>query len=313
MNFTNNVDLEMFAKEATNQPKFFDLEAVKKKLAGEDYKVTYLHLDSQIVGGCLWYKKNLKQAHIYLIFIKNQYQHKGYGREVLKHVLKDIDDENIKETTVCINNNNNKTIKLFLGESFRILSVILNKGAFMLIKAKEEEVQMIQNLLFEDDIFKKMDILENILLNNYTSLNLLGKDDLLDINNMNNKNKFRYLKILSDSDKGEGVEALGKLSRYIDEINEIYPIVDRLKILKYIAIHAEKQYSEKAIETLYRNMKNILELKNEELKASYLRYLLLHVRDQLKEEVLLKNFNLINNEKVKETSYDYVSIMNKNG
>lgn len=127
---------------------------------------------------------------------------------------------------------------------------------------------------------------------------------------MSSLNKFRYLRYLADSNKPEGLEALVELSKKINEISKIESMLDRLKLLKYIAIHGEKESSNKATKKLYDNLPVILKLENPELQASLLRYLAIHLRGSMQKKVI-SYLEGIKNKRIKNTSLNYFTLYRK--
>lgn len=316
LNFIKNNSLNFLRKEIKGIEYFPFFDQIEKEINNKKYQVVYSRDKKEIVGGCLWYEKSEKSAHIYLLFVKKLFRDKYYSKKILEHVVNQIKDHGYSKISSCVDKLNGKSIGTFLKSGFKITSFIFDKNAFLLVKdfnKKENYEILLQDLFLEEDLTKKKEILKQLLSAPILSLESLKK---INTNNLNIKdrgslNKFRYLRYLADSNKPEGLEALTELSKKIDEISKIESMLDRLKLLKYIAIHGEKDSSNKATKKLYDNLPAILKLKNPELKASLLRYLAIHLRGSGQKKVI-SYLEGIKNKRIKSTSLDYFTLYTEN-
>lgn len=316
LNFIKNNSLNFLRKEIEGIEYSPPFDQIEKEIINKKYEIVYLKYNKEIVSGCLWYEKSEKNAHIYLLFVKKPFRDKGYSKKTLEYVVKQIKDYGYLKISSCVDRLNEKSLNIFLKSGFRITSFIFDKNIFLLSKdynKKENYEFLLQDLFLEEDLTKKKEILEQLLSTPVLALESLKKIDPnnLDMENMRPLNRFRYLKYLADSNKHAGLKALIELSKKINEVSKIKPVVDRLKLLKYIAIHSEKESSNKATKKLYDNLPAILKLENPELQASFLRYLAIHLRGSTQKRVI-SHLKKIKNKRIRNTSLDYFTLYMEN-
>jgi GNAT superfamily N-acetyltransferase len=317
LNFIEDNNLNFLEKEIKGIEYFPSFDEIAREIENKKYQIIYLVNNKKIIGGSVWYEKNENRAHIYLLFVKKDFRDKDYSKKIIDYTINRIKSYGYSQVSVCVNRSNGKCLDILLKKHFRITSFIFDKDMFLLLKdfekAENKNYEVLLNLFFDDDLTKKKQNLEKLLMDPTTSLALLKTIDIdnLNIKTMSSLNKFRYLRYLADSNNKSGLYALTELCKEVNKIAKIEPVLDRLKLLKYIAIHGEKKYSEMATKKLYENLPAILNLQNPELQASFLRCLALHLQGEKKKKII-SHLKKIKNKQIKNTSLDYYITYNKN-
>lgn len=306
-NFIESNDLGILFKEIESIENFPRKEKIMENLSSKNYQCFYLKELNDIIGGIVIYPQDDK-IHIYLLFVKPEFRKQGFGGKILVNTWDKIDSLRSKEFSAIVSISNIPMLGLLQKKGFAPKSFIFDKKSFLMISESKENIdKKLLELFLTEDLNEKKSILLELLPG--IKSDILSCQDLYKFNpdNLKGTDKYKFLRALSDSNNFEAYDSLQKLCKEINLIGQIEDIYDRLKLLKYVAIHGDKVSSQNAIKELSNNYESILQLKNPELKASLLRYLALHTTGETKEKMVLAMNNL-NHTKTKETSLDYFTL-----
>ncbi len=309
LNFIENNNLKNFIRCINGLEYLPNPNSIKKTLKNELYNIIYAKKNNKIIGGCVWFKKNRRNAHIYILFIKKDFRKKGFAKKIIEYVIKKSEKRGYASISSFVDKSNKNSICAFLQSGFEICAFNFDRNFILLKREKKKEEEYYERLIYDlflsDDLEVKKGSLEKLLQNPVLSMEVLRKKRGIDKTRLDPANRLKYLKFLADSEEENGVMALKELGNRLNEMCSIAPLSERLKLLKYVAIHSKKEISQKAINMLYHYLGEIVKIKNPELCSSFLRYLAIHLYGKKKNKVL-SYLKKVKNSEVKKTSMDYI-------